>query len=48
MTVCDLKSVDVTSDTFKVLRVHSLYSKEIQNEKNFCKVILNIENVLKL
>ena len=31
--VCGLNSVDLTSDTVKILGVHFSYDKEIQNEK---------------
>ena len=33
---------------FKILGVHFSHNREIQNEKNFCKVILDIQNILKL
>ena len=39
IVICGLKSVDIlTSDTVE----------EIQNDKNFCKVIFDIQNILKL
>ena len=36
------------SDTVKILGVHFSNNEEIQNEKNFCKVILDIQDILKL
>ena len=47
VTACGLKTVDLTSDTVKI-RVHFSYNKEIQNEKNFRKKFLYIQNILKL
>lgn len=46
--VCGLKYVDLTSDKDKILGVHFSYKKKIQNEKTSAKVILDIQNILKL
>ena len=48
VAVCGLKSVALTSDTVRILGVHFTYSKEIKNKKKVYKVILGIQNILKL
>ena len=48
VAICILKPVDLTSDTVKILGVHCSRNKKIQNEENFCKVILDIQNILRL
>ena len=43
-----LKSVDMRSDTMKILGVHFSLNKKLQNlQKNSCKVILDVQNTLK-
>ena len=50
MAAYGLKSIDLTSDTLKILgvpfscnkNIHFSYNEKIQNEKNFCSVIINI------
>ena len=45
MAVCDMKSFDLTSGTFKILGVHLFYNKTLQNEMNFLKAIVDIQSV---
>ena len=34
-TVCDLKSVDLSNDTIKILGIHFSYNKKVQMQNNF-------------
>ena len=40
--------VNLHEDTIKILRIHYLYNKQLENDKNFKKHTAKIENVLKL
>ena len=42
------KSVNLTKESIKILRVHLSYNEKLQNELNFCTTIKNISNVIKL
>ena len=39
VAVCSMKSVDLTSDTLKILGVHFSYTKTLQSKTNFLKAI---------
>lgn len=47
VAVCSLKSVEMTLNTMKILGVHFSHNKKLQNEKNFCKVILQTQCTFK-
>ena len=43
-----MECVDLTKHSVKILGIYSSYNKKIENEKNFMKLILKNENVLKI
>ena len=48
MAVCGLKSVNLTEDTIEILGVHFSCNVKIRNERNFYKVVSDIQGLLKL
>ena len=47
MELCRIECIDLTKNLMKILGVHFLYNKRIENEENFIELIKKIENVLK-
>ena len=43
-----MKCIDLTKNSVKILGNHFSYNKKIENEENFIKLIIKIENVLKI
>ena len=43
-----MKCVNLNNETVKILGVHFSYNKNLEQDKNFCKHIFKIENILKL
>ena len=48
VALCGMKCLDLTKECIKVLGVHILYNKKLQDNKNFCDRVKNIYNVIKL
>ena len=48
MALCGMKCIDLRLNTVKILGIHFLYNKKIENDENFLKQITSIEKVLKL
>ena len=46
--VCGMKSVDLVNDSIKILGSHFSYNQNIKNEKNFVKIVTDIQNILKI
>ena len=46
IALCGMKSVNLLTDSVKILGVHFSYNEEISKEKNFINVINKIEKVL--
>ena len=46
--ICEMKGIDLTVDTIKILGVYFSYNKKKMNEDNFTKVVANIQNILRL
>ena len=46
--LCNVKNIDLMSDSIKILGVHYSYNINIYQSKNFTAVIKKIENVLKV
>ena len=46
--LCGMECVDLTKHSVKILGIYFSYNKKIENEKNFMKLILKNENVLKI
>ena len=43
VAVCGMRSVDLSKDTIKILGIHFSFNKQIQNEQNYLRTVLNIE-----
>ena len=43
-----MKYVNLNNETVKILGVHFLYDKNLEQDKKFCEHIVKIENILKL
>ena len=43
-----MKCVNLNNETVKILGVHFLYNKNLEQDKNFSEHILKIESILKL
>ena len=43
-----MKHVNLNNQTVKILGIHFSYNKNLEQDKNFCKHIVKIENILKL
>ena len=48
MTLCGLKSLDLTKESITILGLRISYNKRLQDDINFCTTIKNICNVIKL
>ena len=48
VALCGMKCLDLTKECIKVLVVHILYNKKLQDNKIFCDRVKNIYNVIKL
>ena len=46
VALCGMKSVNLVTNSVKILGIYFSYNEEIMNEKNFVSVIKKIENVL--
>ena len=43
-----MKCLDLTKECIKVLGVHISYNRKLQGDKNFCDMVKNISNIIKL
>ena len=48
MSLCGMKTVDLTSNTLKLLGRYFSCNKKCQNQINFLKAIIDIQSVLRL
>ena len=48
VALCGMKSVNLNKETVKILSVEFLYNKNLEQDKNFYKHIVKIENILTL
>ena len=48
MALCALKSLDITKESIKILGVHISDNKKLQDDINFCMIVKNICNMIKL
>ena len=48
VALCGMKCVNLNNKTVKILGVHFSYNKTLEQDKNFCKHIIKIENILTL
>ena len=47
VALCGMRCVNLHEDTFKILGIHYSYNKQLENDENFKKYIVKIENVLR-
>ena len=47
MELCGMECIDSTKNSAKIFGFHFSYNKQIENEKNFIRLIKKIENVFK-
>ena len=48
VTLCCMKYVYLNNKTVKILGVHFSYNKNLKQDKNFCELVIKIENILKI
>ena len=48
VALCGMKCINLNNVIMKMLGVHFLYNKNLEQDKNFCEHIVKIENSLKL
>ena len=48
VALCRMTCVNLDNETLKILGVNFSYSKNLEQDKHFCKHIVKIENILKL
>ena len=48
MAVCGMQSVDLVRDVIKILGIYLSYDINLINQKNSCKAITSINDILKL
>ena len=48
MAVCGLRCIDLNIDTLKILGTHFSYNEKLKEEKNFYKIVTDMQRVLKI
>ena len=48
MTLCCMECVNLKHNTIKILGIHFLYNKSLENDENYKRYIIKIEKLLKL
>ena len=48
MAVCFMRCIDLHVDTLKISGTHFSYNKKLKEEKNFYKIVTDMERVLKI
>ena len=48
MAVCGLRCIDLNIDTIKILGTHFSYNEKLKEEKNFYKIVTDMQRVLKI
>ena len=48
MAVCGMHCIDLNVDTLKILGTHFSYNKKFKEEKNFYKIVTDMQRVLKI
>ena len=48
LAVCGIQCVDLLLDTIKISGTHFSYNEKLEEERNFCLTITNIERALNL
>ena len=48
MALCGMERVNLKNSTIKILGIHFLYSKRLENDENYKRYIIKFETLLKL
>ena len=48
MAVCGMRCIDLNVDTLKILGTHFSYNEKLKEEKNFYKIVTDMQRVLKI
>ena len=48
MAVCGMRFIDLNIDTLKILGTHFSINEKLKEEKNFYKIVANMQRVLKI
>ena len=48
VALCGMKCVNLNNKTVKIIGVHFSYSKNLEQNKNFCERIVKIQSILEL
>ena len=48
MAVCGMRCIDLNIDTLKILGTHFSYNEKLKEEKNFYKIVTDMQRVLKI
>ena len=48
VTVCGMRCIDLNIDTLKILGTHFSYNEKLKEEKNFYKIVTDMQRVLKI
>ena len=48
MAVCGMRCIDLNVDTLKILGTHFSYNEKLKEEKNFYKIVTDMQQVLKI
>ena len=48
VAVCGMRCIDLSVDTLKILGTHFSYNEKLKEEKNFYKIVTDMQRVLKI
>ena len=48
VAVCGMRCIDLNVDTLKILGIHFPYKEKLKEEKNFYKIVTDMQRVLKI
>ena len=48
VAVCGMRYIDLNADTLKILGTHFSYNEKLKEEKNFYKIVTDMQRVLKI
>ena len=48
VAVCGIRCIDLNIDTLKILGTHFSYNEKLKEEKNFHKIVTDMQRILKI
>ena len=48
MAVCDVRCIDLNIDMLKILDIRFSYNEKLKDEKNFYKIVTDVQRVVKI